>query len=443
MQRLRFMIFLSIAFSHLSAQDLTLSVVKKKFEIKNDTVMIEKSEGKLSFTIMYTITGTDRPIRLKVLKGPSSTGMFGAIVSELSGDKLLNQREGYSGTIDFETKMEDIAEDQIVEILFKWPDLLKRGQLKEKRLVVKIHKKKGYFDWTVDAGNTPKLEWIQYTDFLGINSDRPNGVIQQQLLFKWPLIKSYWKASDKFKVQVLRSILVPNILLNRIDKAKDDSSILVPLGRTIITNPLPDTIANVVGTFDLLRYANTLFGSSLNLITIHIDKARIYFNADLGLLRNRIYDTISQAKPVARPIYSWVSGWHFYVKSVLDPKTELNIEAELGANKVHLQDNFFNQYDIYGYDNGEISGIRFPVTRQGQKNDSKPVWFSSVKLSKDWGKESTNYIFFRLKYQWQSGEYEFIYKDVSNTIQRQRFNNHFLQANLGVSLGLEDLFKKK
>lgn len=443
MRSLSILMLISIIVVQASAQDLSFSVAQKKFEIKNDTLLIEKKSGNLSFSIIYTITGTDKPVSLKITEGKSSTSAFSSIVSRLPASVRFNTSDGYSGKVDFNTTMENLSGDQVLELVFHWPDFLKKSQQKEKKLIIKIHKKKKEYDWAPDPTNTPKLEWIQYTDFLGINSDRPNGVIQQQLLFKWPLMKTYLKRSEKFKVQFLRSVLLPNILLNRIDKAKDDSSILAPLGRTIITSPAPDTIANVVGTFDLMRYANTLFGSSLNLLTFHIDKTRLYFNYDVGLLRNRIYDTISQARPVARPIYSILTGWHVYVKSVLDPKTELNIEAEIGANKVHLKDNFFEQYDIYGYDNGPVNSIRFPVKRQGERNNSRPVWYSSVKLSKDWGKESTNYIFFRLKYQWQSGKYNFVYKDAPDEINQQEFNNHFMQVNLGLSLGLEDLFKKK
>lgn len=308
MRSLFILMLISITINQIAAQDLSFSVAQKKFEIKNDTLLIEKKSGNLSFSVIYTITGTDKSVSLKITEGKSSTNAFSSIVSRLPASVRFNTSDGYSGKVDFNTTIENLNGDQILELVFQWPDFLKKSQQKEKKLIIKIHKKEKEYDWAPDPTNTPKLEWIQYTDFLGINSDRPNGVIQQQLLFKWPLIKSYWKRSEKFKVQVLRSVLLPNILLNRIDKAKDDSSILVPLGRTIITSPAPDTIANVVGTFDLMRYANTLFGSSLNLLTFHIDKTRLYFNYDVGLLRNRIYDTISQARPVARPIYSILTG---------------------------------------------------------------------------------------------------------------------------------------
>lgn len=429
-------------------QDLNLSVVGSTYKIANDTLYIEKKIGEsLTFSVVYQITGINQPIRVDVTEVNRSTIPARTISSNaFPGHNNFVAASSYSDRIDFNLPAATTySKYDYVEFLFKWPDLLKLGQEKEKRLVIKIHQRKT-LDWVADVTNTSKLEIIQYTDFLGINSDRPNGVFQQQLLFKWPIVKSYWNISKNLKVQPFRSVLIPNILLNRIDKAKDDSSILVPLGISIVpprTGGVSDTIANVVGSFDLIRYANTIIESSVNLFTVHLDKTRIYLQYDFGLLRNRILDSISQDKAVSRPIYSYLTGWHLYAKSLLDPKAELNIEVEFGSRRVNLQDNFFKQYDIYAFENGSVRSIRFPVRTPDETNKSKPIYFSSVKLSKDWGKESTNYVFFRLKYQWQKGTYKFVYKDLPRNFQTESFYNHFFQVNLGVSLGLEDLFKKR
>lgn len=440
------MLCLFVCITH--SQELSIAVAANKYKVQKDTITVERKTKEVSFTITYTITGTNRPVSVNMEEGPGSTLKASDIVTGGGLRKSARNfsQPDYSDKIDIKIPAGATYEkDEYTEIVFTWADMLNTNTSKTKKLVIKTHTRKD-FEWVEDKTNTPKLEFIQYTDFLGINSDKPNGVFQQQLLFKWPIFKSYWKLDDKFKVQFLRSVLLPNILMNRIDKAKDDSSILVPLGKSVVMNPnssVADTLNNVVGSFDLIRYANTVIESSINLLTLHIDSTRVYVSYDFGLLRDRIYDTISQARPVSRPIYSYITGWHIYTKSALDPKASLNIEVEAGLRRVHLQDNFFEQYDVYAYENGNTKSIQFPIRTARDKNISKPIYHASVKLSKDWGKESTNYVFLRLKYQWQRGQYNFIFKDQPNLLRRQDYSNHFFQVNLGLSLGLEDLFKKK
>lgn len=437
-------------YTFLFSQDLKISIIGDKYKLVGDTVFldIDKSSTSAAISVLYSISGTNQPVSIMIKEDASSSinsGLVNFGTNSLPMTENFSHPD-YTGRIDINlATVSTLPRKSNFDLVFNWNDMLQPGQCKHKKLVLFIRRQMKNIDWQEDPTNTPKLEIIQYTDFLGINSDRPNGVFQEQLLFKWPIFKSYWKINDKWKLQIFRSILLPNILLNRIDKAKDDSSILMPLGRSaIIDSNTGDTsyLANAVGSFDLIRFANTKIEASINIATIHIGKTRLYLNYDAGLLRNRIYDTISQKSTVARPIYSYLHGWHLYVRSDLDKKTELNIEFELGARKVALQDNFFKQYDIYAFENGTRKEIRFPV-RTDNGNSSKAIWYSSVKLTKDWGKESTNYVFFRLKYQWQKGKYNFISQTNPKKFQEESFINHFFQVNMGVSLGLEDLFKKK
>ncbi len=453
MRKLLLPMLLCIAPLFVFSQNLNFSIPGNRFTVKNDTIYIEKNPDYLAFEMVYAVSGTNKPVTIRLSTGLSSTLDASQILrigtdSRLNTSFILNDAVNYSGRISFSlsnSSMFRYSSNEYFDIIFSWPDLLNTAPEKTKRLVLHIHKLKKKYWRQKDPSNTPKLELIQYTDFLGINSDRPNGVFQQQLLFKWPINKTYWPLCDNFKVQLFRSVLIPNVLLNRIDKAKDDSSVLVPLGMSTVLSPnssIPDTVSNVVSSFDLIRYANTIIESSVNILTLHVDRTRIYLNYNIGLVRNRIYDTISQEKPVSRPIYSRITGWHVYVKSVLDPKASLNIELEGGYRRVNLKDNFFKQYDVYAYENGRVKSIRFPVQSDDEKMKSKPIYYVSTKLSKDWGKESTNYIFLRFKYQWQSGHYKFYSKGIPDSERSEQFTNHFFQVNLGVSLGLEDLFKK-
>ena len=448
MKRVFILISICCQILKLYSQDLELQVAGKKFSIISDTIHITKEHKAVSFKIFYTISKTSVPVSLKITDGAGFTIPLSSILcdSNFLTMQSLSPSNNFQGYLNLVLPAnESYADYEYVNMLFVYPDLLNPGSHKKKLLIVAIHKRESFFDSVNDPTNTTKLEMIQYTDFLGINSDRPNGGLQQQLLFKWPINRRRWQLSKHFSLQPLRSVLLPNVLLNRIDKARDDSSMLVPLGGSVVRRPNSvenDTITNVVGTFDLIRYTNTMIESSLNILTVHFENTRVYLNFDFGLLRNRVLDSLSQARLISRPIYSVISGWHAYAKSTLDPKTQLNIEIEVGFKNVRLKDNFYKQYDVFGYESGEVNGIRFPVKTIDGENKSRPIYYSSVKLSKDWGKESTNYIFLRLKYQWQNGEYNFIRRDAPKELRMEAFHNHFFQVNLGLSLGLESLFKK-
>jgi hypothetical protein len=291
-----------------------------------------------------------------------------------------------------------------------------------------------------DESNTQKTEIIQYTDFLGFGNDRPNGLLQQQFLFKWPINKKQISVSKNIKIQFLRSVLLPNILFNRIEKAKDDSSLLHPIGYTIrqIDNTTRDTaLSPVASTFDIIRYNTFKIESKIVLLAIQIHNTRIYFDYQLGLLRNKIKDTTGSK--TERFIYSFQSGWSVYIKSLLDQKTKLNIEVEAGLNHVTLKDNFFKQYDVYATDNDGKKSIAFPASEKFNKT-SRPIYYGIITLRKDWGQDSKNSVFFRFKYQNQNGLYKFYAKERPGNIKEESFSNHFLQINLGISLGLEKLF---
>ena len=297
-------------------------------------------------------------------------------------------------------------------------------------------------DWTKDTTNTQKTEIVQYTDFLGFGNDRPNGIFQQQFLFKWPVIRDEFSISPNFKIQPLRSVLLPSILFNRIDKAKDDSSLLYPVGYTIrqIDTSTKDTsLSPVVSTFDLIRYTSLKIEGKIVLLAVTIYNTRIYFDYQFGLLRNKVLDTISSAKKEERFIYSFQSGVSMYIKSLLDSKTHLNIEIETGLNHITLKDNFFKQYDVYKIDNDGKKSIAFPANERFNKT-SKPIYYGIITLRKDWGENNKNSAFFRIKYQNQNGQYKFYAKERPGSIKEETYSNHFLQLNLGISLELEKLF---
>lgn len=298
--------------------------------------------------------------------------------------------------------------------------------------------------WEEDTTNTIKTEFVQYTDFLGFGNDRPNGLLQQQFLFKWPLIKKQYSLSKNFKIQFLRSILLPNILFNRIDKASDKNSLLSPISYTISqidsSGAIKDTsLSPVLSSFDLLRYNSLKLEARIILLAVTINNTRIHLQIQGGLMRNKVQDTVTSKESIEKPIYSFTSGMSIYAKSLLDVKKQINIIIEAGYNRIKLNDNFFKQYDVYKLDLNEKKSIAFPTAESYNRN-SKAIYYGSITLTKDWGKESKNSLFFRALYNYQSGTYRFYRKDRPDIVTEERYYNHFLQFHLGVSLGFEKLF---
>jgi len=299
--------------------------------------------------------------------------------------------------------------------------------------------------WVLDTSNIVKTEFVQFTDFLGFSNDRPNGILQQQFLFKWPIVKSYLVVSKNMKIQLLRSILLPNILFNRIEKSGDNNSFLFPVSTTIRdidssgTTKKDTSLSPVISSFDIHRYTAQKLETQLVLFAFFIGNTRIHLQYNGAIIRNRVADTITSKQRIEKSVYSFASGWSIYAKSILDEKTKLNIEGEFGFTKYYLKDNFFKQYDVYKLDNDEKKGIAFPIGEKYNRSQS-PIYFGRITLRKDWGKESKNSAFFRVRYNYQHGKYKFYESKNPGFIREENYYNHYLQLQLGISLGLEKLF---
>ncbi|MBL7762237.1 MAG: hypothetical protein JNL23_02305 [Chitinophagaceae bacterium] len=299
--------------------------------------------------------------------------------------------------------------------------------------------------WKKDPSNTIKTEFVQFTDFLGFSNDRPNGILQQQFLFKWPIVKSYLIFGKNFAIQPLRSILFPNILFNRIEKSGDNNSLLFPVSTTIRNVDSSGTVTKdtslspVISSFDIHRYTAQKLETRLILLALFIGNTRIHIEYIGSIVRNKVLDTITTKQKTERGVYSFSSGWSIYAKSLLDRATKLNIEAEFGYMKFFLKDNFFKQYDVFKLDNEEKRAIAFPIGEKYNRQQN-PIYFTRITLSKDWGKDSKNSAFFRLRYNYQTGKFRFYDLGKPGFIKEEKYYNHFLQLQLGISLGLEKLF---
>lgn len=371
------------------------------------------------------------------------------------GNFELNSGNAYSTVLSITIKKDDKEEkDEYIKLHFLFASAEDSSQVDSTLLItiqdqdtkqkkIDLYSK---LNWASDTTNNIKTEFVQFTDFLGFANDRPNGLLQQQFLFKWPIVKRYLVLDKNIRIQPLRSILFPNLLFNRIDKS-GDNGLLFPVSTTIreidsSNSVQKDTsLSPVISSFDIHRYTAQKIEARLILFALFIGKTRIHLEYIPAIIRNRIADTITSKGKTERSVYSFSSGWAIYLKSDLDKKTQLNIESEIGYIKFYLKDNFFKQYDVFKLDNTEKRAIALPVGEKYNRTQA-PIYYFRISLNKEWGKESKNSAFFRFRYNYQTGKFK--YYDIKKPayIREEHYFNHYLQLQLGISLGFETLFSK-
>lgn len=262
---------------------------------------------------------------------------------------------------------------------------------------------KNKIERNVDATNTIKTEFVSYTDLKGFDPDAPNGLAQNQFLFKWPIEKHWVVNHEKFKLQYLRSFLFPNFLLNRIDKTND---VLLYKTRfdSLDTNnngivdsfPLKDRNVN---SFDVIKYSNMVLNGKLTLITIKLPKSRVMFEYDLTVYRMRV-DT-SKIGKTFDPIYAISHGPHLFFETGDEAlPTAFQLRVIFGYEVLRIRSNTFSQVD--GISSSVQSDTLFSKTPfYPYVKKSSKIWALSARLSRSISKDDKTSIFFRFNLSWQ------------------------------------------
>lgn len=306
--------------------------------------------------------------------------------------------------------------------------------------------------WYRDSTNTVKYEVNQFTDFLGFDNQKPNGLLQQEFIFKFPLVKTKTGNCSSAKVffQPFRSVVF-HALLNRIDKT--NASQEYPVGTTLPNNPANlnnlDSIRPYLTTMDIFRYSNLQIGLKLNMVTFHIGNFRLSAEYEFNLLRNKPYyaDTIkfgnaSFTRDQVRAVYSFAHKIGLFGNTAKLMDNQFKVSFNAGAMFIRLRDSYYKQYDAAVIDPVDRVTTLLSATDVYAKNRAKPIWYFSGMLSKYWGEKNKNSIFFRVNYFYQTGKFRRYggSNDLSNfdpkAFYDTRFYNHFLQLQLGIALDL-------
>lgn len=303
--------------------------------------------------------------------------------------------------------------------------------------------------------NQRKLEVIQFTDFLGFENDRPNGIYQQEIRFKWPIIKK-WDClfkSKKLKVQIFRSLVLPDVLFNRVDKGGKD--LFYPYGTAIPNKKsnFVDSIRPYLTTMDILKYSSLQISARIVPLAFKYENFRLQFQYTFTLFRNKPFiadsvkfgpDSSVRSSGDLRSIYSFGHRLEFFAKSTLNPKKDLNIVATGGILWLRLKDSYFKQFDATSVDPFNRATSLLPISESVNGRKVAPIYYFSTRLDKEFGNSNGNTVFVRFSYWYQKGVYvRVLNKPTDNDpirVGQNTFHNHFLQVQVGISFDIEKMF---
>ncbi len=309
--------------------------------------------------------------------------------------------------------------------------------------------------YLTDTSNTLKTDFAFYTDFAGVDDDKPNGLFQAELGFKVPLNRSKTIASHDTShhtfLQPFRSVYtslnllsLENLTTSDVNKSSarlktlDDSSFVVGFDTTITKDSTgaSDTTfikqyaqRKLVNTFDLYRWASFAFKVKLNILSFRSDFHHFYIDYTVGILRTPIFDSIQNQRVFAT---SFIQGpGIFYETNFIHGAPLFNLRATANYYLIKVLGNDFEQ-------------INAPIIEENTKSKYTNVFKSvswgkmgevSLRLSwlynaKDADANKNNNIFVRGGLAFQEPE-----------IDGKKFFNKYFQFQVGGVFDINSLFK--
>jgi hypothetical protein len=245
-----------------------------------------------------------------------------------------------------------------------------------------------------------------FTDFVGVQADEPNGLIQIEASKKFYINTA--KYGGSYMYHSFGHYVEPVLSISKIEKKNN----ALPLTYSALdTNALKGGVKHFnIEPIDLYRYQKSAFDISINAWKINLPELKLNFqiNGSAGIMGTNVVDTIS------------VIGNNATVKSPT-PNTEVINTLRLGWSiicEVKLESRFGISF---GYDVRQLNLLNeaysFPLLDTAIK--IKTVWTDAFLKTND-----DNKLFFRFRF----------------TFDRLNTKKNFAQAQLGY---LMDLFKSK
>jgi hypothetical protein len=304
----------------------------------------------------------------------------------------------------------------------------------------------------IDLTNTPKFEFINYTDFKGFDQDQPNGIAQSQFLFKLPINKYCHKWNDgETKLEWFRSFILPDFIFNRIDKTNEPVSLKQPYSKYKDRNNNDSfAISPIINTFDFIRYSNFIFNSKLIILSFLRPKSRFQIQLNGSLYKIKV-DSVTIKTPndttstALSPV--WATGFGaelYYDTRFSSDDFPFNFRFIIGSNIVRNRSGEYKQADIASTSPDKSSNTALVLGKSHRF--SFPIWNLSAMISKGLDLKKGNstddhYFFFRFNYSWQSFKGNVLLSKTPVKYETRKLNNNFAQFQLGVDLNFDGVFK--
>lgn len=467
MKRIIFFIGLMLSTTiHTIAQELLIqSTESVKTDSIRTTIRVRAGSSPKKVQIMLSMANTDQNCVVNINPLPTSTFSGHTFLNNPFPGVMISPNGANLEVVDVQLPADNgFSSIRHIDLLFSWNSMTHYGRVLTKRVRISVIPKSftkmrdlGDNEWVNtantfrDSTNTNKYEFIQFTDFVGFDNDRPNGRIQQQLMFKWGVAKTWKGKKFGWQHQWVRSFIFPDILFNRIDKTQTEVNYSYP--GNIPVGILPNGQVPGFTSMDIWKYSNLQIGGKLVLLALKKGNFNVYVEPYARLIRNRpFFDTLKVEGSINDSsfvtMYSGAYGIDLYGKTDFKAIGKMQLDWTFGLMWIRLFHSNFRQINGPEIEQFQNVETKIPVNLR-QKNT--PIWFGNFRLKKPLTEKDNNYIYLRGSYLLQTGKYQplSIETDTNGgplfnlSNEKRKFYNHFFQLQLGVSIDLNSLFKKE
>lgn len=228
--------------------------------------------------------------------------IYAANAEKLPQEYLIKQHLGETLTL-------DKSKNEAKEFYFYLGDLIRydvilsnyREDYSPKDIVVKLSEQQSVIE--LKKQERSKILTVKtYTDFNGINSEQPNGLIQVEASLGVNVVTKRWQGLTFLKSKsIYQGVITKADLTGHLSKIEENNKYLfLKMKDTVALSSTDGQKKFQINALDLLRYKNTGIDFNLNLYKLNFTKAMSNFqlNGSFGIWRTGIADSLTVTKGV-------------------------------------------------------------------------------------------------------------------------------------------------